>query len=197
MDPRDIALQFVAPTIMVPRFGEFEPLATNGHRFLAAKDGLWLEVKRPWLYARKPLATQSAVAMPYGEVTATINILCPRVPKALIQEFEAKAKAQSPNECAAWITWNEHRNELRLRSLEEISAGKAHVKVIRPVLDDGEHLVLDLHSHGRFPAGFSKTDDRDDAGEVKVSLVVGNCDQEETTIASRLCLMGLYEPLAM
>lgn len=54
MDPRDVALQSVAPVIMVPRYSDLEPLSQNGHRFLVADDGLWLEVYRPWLYEGRP-----------------------------------------------------------------------------------------------------------------------------------------------
>lgn len=42
MDPRDAALQALTPTVMVPRFGEFEPLAQPGHRFLAGRTGTGL-----------------------------------------------------------------------------------------------------------------------------------------------------------
>ena len=47
MDTRDTALQHSALVVVVPRYGEFEPMTGNGHRFLVTGDGLWLEARRP------------------------------------------------------------------------------------------------------------------------------------------------------
>ena len=52
MDSRDVALQSVMPTVMVPRYSELEELATAGDRILMAANGVWLEVCRAWLYVR-------------------------------------------------------------------------------------------------------------------------------------------------
>jgi len=43
----DVALEANTPTVVVPRFGKFEPLQENGHRFLVCADGMWVECKRP------------------------------------------------------------------------------------------------------------------------------------------------------
>ena len=72
-DMRDVALQSLTPTVMVPLFGEFEMLASSGHRFLSAKDGLWIEARRPGIYSRQPIARQNIVAMPYGKVASCIE----------------------------------------------------------------------------------------------------------------------------
>jgi PRTRC genetic system protein A len=73
-----------------------------------------------------------------------------------------------------------------------VCSSDLHVKTILPILAEGEHMVLDIHSHGRFPAGFSPVDDKDDRGENKVAFVVGNLDKETVTMDSRLCLEGLF-----
>jgi PRTRC genetic system protein A len=59
---------------------------------------------------------------------------------------------------------------------------------------DGEHIVVDVHSHGLHTAFFSAEDDADDAGAMKVSLVLGNLDQERPTSKMRLCMAGLVRP---
>ena len=64
MDPRDMALQALTPTVMVPRFGCFEPLSQPGHRFLVGQNGEWLEVRRAWMYARVQLTQPSPVVKP-------------------------------------------------------------------------------------------------------------------------------------
>lgn len=193
MDPRDQALQAVTPTVMVPRFTAFEPLVSNGHRFLSASDGLWLEVRRPWLYLRKRIAEQTKVAMPYGILTEEMEF-AGRIPRYLIDEFVQEAARRCPSECAAWVTWHESTWRWQLRHLEEQSASADHVDVIRPVLPDGEHLVLDLHSHGRGSAFFSRQDNLDDHGEYKIAGVVGHVDTQPVLLL-RLCAGGLFIPI--
>lgn len=193
-DPRDNALQAATPTVMVPRFGTFEPLTEPGHRFLATADGLWLELKRAWLYLCMPLACQYLVAMPYGRVEESIDLIFGSVPSALMEEFCGQAKDRLPNEHAAWITWNEVTGHIRLRALGEISAAPGHIHFNRPVLAEGEHLVLDVHSHGTLPAFFSATDNRDD-GEVKIAGVIGNLDTPHPTAEFRLCALGVFLPM--
>lgn len=195
MNPIDLALQSVTPTVMVPKFGTFEPLLRAGHRFLVAADGLWLEVRRPWVYFRRRLAAQTEVAMPYGALQEDFSLSFGTVPRNLVLSFADYARTRCPLECAAWVVWNEHTKEFDLRTLAETSVGNEHVDVVRPKLDDGEHLVVDLHSHGRLPAFFSSEDDNDDKGEVKISGVVGNCDQDQLTVKFRFCANGLFIPL--
>lgn len=186
--PLDATLQAVTPTLMVPRFGTFEPLAINGHRFLVADDGLWIEVRRPWLYVLHRLAAQEQVAMPYGKLKQTIDIR--RIPRRLLEDFISMAREEYPVECAAWITWQEDRDEWQLMPLAPSSAGHSHVNFARPILEEGEHLVLDIHSHGAHPAFFSSTDDDDDR-EFKVAGVVGQVATELQT-KFRLCINGAF-----
>lgn len=195
-DPRDAVLQTGTPTVMVPRFGEFEPLTEPGHRFLAATDGLWLELRRAWLYLRLPLARQTVVAMPYGTVTPTIDLAFGSIPRQFVEAFVGRAREHLPNEHAAWVTWSQDSGKFKLRFLEETEASPEHLNVNRPVLDDGEHLVLDLHSHGYSPAFFSSKDNGDDRGEVKIAGVVGSLGTAAPSSRFRLCGLGLFVPLS-
>lgn len=52
---------------------------------------------------------------------------------------------------------------------------------------------MDCHSHGRHPAYFSSTDNQDDRHDVKMALVIGNCDRSNPSVAARLCAKGLFE----
>lgn len=196
MNPLDLALQGAVPTVMVPRFGTFEPLQDSGHRFLAASDGLWLEVRRSWLYLRKPTARQTKVAMPYGTVTETMELFCGPVPLDLLREFSAQARNAAPLETAAWGTWDEESGKFMFRRLDANNASAAYIDVNRPRLNDNEHLVLDMHSHGKGRAFFSGTDNEDDQGEVKIAMVLGHCNREKLDTKTRLCCLGLYIPLA-
>lgn len=193
MDPRDAALQSMTPTVMVPRFAPFEPLSQTGQRLLMAGNGLWLEVNLPWIYIRALVAPKAAVPVPYGDVEAELRFGFDRLPRSMVSQFIEVARERCPNECAAWVVWNQASNEMRLLMLDdEISVGRGHVDVNLPVLEEGEHMILDLHSHGENPAFFSRTDNKDDKGDFKVAGVIGNLNQEEVTTAFRLCVNGMF-----
>lgn len=194
MNPLDVALQSTMPTIMVPRFEKLDELSVPGNRILIASNGIWLEVCRPWLYARILVGDQM-VTVPYGEVTEELRLTFGKLPRALVREFIELARTRSPNECAAWGVWNAHTDTWRLQMLQETSVGHAHVAMDLPVLGDDEHMVLDLHSHGLLEAFFSPEDNDDDRGECKIAGVVGNLDQETVTTAFRFCANSMFTPL--
>jgi PRTRC genetic system protein A len=62
-----------------------------------------------------------------------------------------------------------------------------------PALAGEEQLVMDCHLHGKHPAYFSSADNEDDRHDVKMALVIGNCDRPNPSIAARLCATGLFE----
>ncbi len=47
-----------------------------------------------------------------------------------------------------------------------------------------------MHSHGAHDAFFSELDDKDDAGAMKISLVLGNIDRDMPSSKMRLCMAG-------
>lgn len=196
MDSRDIALQSVMPAVMVPRYTEHERMTSVGKRILVASNGVWMEVNSPWLYACVRVAPNIAVSVPYGNVERAVEFKFGKLPKAMVEQFIAYARTRSPNECAAWVVWNERTDEWHLRVLEETSVGRGHVDVILPILEEGEHLIIDIHSHGETKAFFSGTDNKDDFfDQYKVAGVVGNLNKEKVTTVFRLCLGELLLPL--
>lgn len=195
-DSRDLLLQEQLPTVMVPRFGEFEPLAQNGRRFLSASDGLWLEVRTDWLHVVWPLAQQTNVACPYGALAKKVEFLYSAFPVDLIGRFYADAKEVFPSECAAWLVWNTQNRNFSYRLLCSINSGVGHLRYERPMLAENECLICDIHSHGPIPALFSSEDDRDDRGEIKIAAVIGGLGVgNRLSILFRLCVAGLNLPL--
>jgi len=195
MDARDFALQSVMPTVMVPRFSELEELSVPGNRILVASNGVWLEVCRAWMYARIKVSDALRVPLPYGETSEVLRFGFGKLPRAMVAQFIEQARVRSPNECAAWIVWNQRTNLWKLMMLEETSVGHGHVTSILPTLESGEHMVIDLHSHGTTKSFFSRTDNKDDKGDVKLAGVIGNLDQPEVTVSFRLCANGIFLPL--
>ena len=196
-DPRDVALQSLTPTVMVPRFGAFERLRRPGHRFLAAQDGLWVEACRPGIYSLQVLALQDQVAMPYGKVTACIELACGQLPMPMIHEFVAYARQHMPNEVAMAFIWDDEKQTIESSILEPLASSPGHIRYQRPDLQAGQHVIADIHSHGTAGAFFSKTDNQDDVGDLKVAIVVGNLNLSQPTIKARMCTMGHYRPLSI
>jgi PRTRC genetic system protein A len=189
-------MQAQFPTLMVPIIGSVHSMENNGHRYLMANNGVWLQVKRNWLNAVLPITTEPKVTVPYGAV----NIECKMVafPKQLMQEFGAFAKEQYPKECAARIILNNLSKSFHLEKMVPTSVSNGHVSYSIPVLNSDEELVVDIHSHGSYDAFFSDQDNKDDAAEVKVSAVIGypNGTEQAPNWCFRLCVNGLFEKLS-
>lgn len=191
--PLDLTLQGQVPTVMVPKFGAFTPLRRDGHRFLAASNGLWLEARRPWVHLIWPVALQDRVAMPYGDLQAKIDLTI-KLPMHLFLRFAAEARDQLPNEHAAWITCRAD-GSLAYRQVAVLEATPDRHRYHMPTLEAGEHPFIDLHSHGRDRAYFSPVDDASDFGEYKIAAVLGHCHRDTPQLDVRLCAGGLFIPL--
>ena len=190
MNNADTILQAKAPMVMVPNHEPLAPLET-GRRYLAARQGLFVEVAREWLHARVPLG--NPVRLPYGHVEASVKLRLPDL-HALFDAFVDYAQSELPKDVAAWII-RDGNGDFRLRPLDALSSSGVHIEYERPKLQPGEELVVDLHSHGRMKAFFSDTDDSDDVGRVKVAAVFGEVDKTTPSSAFRLCLHGHFVPL--
>lgn len=125
--------------------GSHEPLREAGHRYLVAREGLFVEVSRPWLHAVLP-AGASAVPLPFGSANALrrVTLRCGPLPARLLAQFVEQALKALPNECGAWIVWNEHTHSFELLEVEAICATAERLAYLRPNLDPGCHLVVKL-----------------------------------------------------
>lgn len=197
----DMATYAAAPIVAVPVHNTFAPLVDNGHRFLLAQGGLFLEVRRPWLHLIHKVAEQlPTVRIPYGAIENKMEFGYGRLGSAIPQmkEFAAHAMVESPIESAGSLIWNHVTNVWSLRypkTIGEATAGSIQFEQVE--LADDESLVVDLHSHGAHPAFFSATDDADDAGSVKICGVFGSLEQSVQTVAFRLCVLGVYLPITV
>lgn len=192
LDHRDAYLQSTTPTVMVPRFGQLEPIADNTHRFLIASDGLYLEVKRPWVHLRRKITDQRTVAMPYGAVSEVLSLV--EFPVELVRRFLEDARQSLPNEAGGWLVMDTTTRQFRYEAFKPLFASPVHLKIHRPQLRAEECFVVDLHSHGHGQASFSPIDDNDDRFEVKISGILGNLDAEAPSACFRFCCLGLMLP---
>lgn len=189
METMDQVVQAAFPVVSAPRFSSLEAAVKPGARHIVARDGLWREVTLPWIRSIHPIAACD-VPLPYGALHAEIELLCGPIPRDLRKKFVQDAYAASPTEMAAAMIWNQATGGWRYAARESLSAGHAFVNYKEVSLEEGEFLVLDLHSHGQFDAHFSKKDDADDAGSMKFSGVIGDLNKGTPTTVMRLNLRG-------
>lgn len=187
----DAILQSHTPVVMVPLHGEFIALATVGHRFLAASDGLWLEVRRPWLHLIWPVATQDRVPMPYGTVQRKVELAFERLPMDVADAFVADALSAYPNEVGGVVLWDERTGDVSYRRAETLQSGVGNLRARWPELEPGQSVVVDLHSHGQFPPFFSETDRADTGSEVVIAGVLGRVGSEQPEWKFALFACGL------
>lgn len=198
--PLDVALFDSAPTVAVPKHAKFAPLTDVGHRFLMTAQGVFIEVRRPWLHVIQQLAKHNDAGPrpPYGDIEPKIELAFGRLGAALpfLQAFAEEARESLPNEHAAWIVWDQQKQQLAYKALHVSSATPGSITFDRPLLEAHESLAIDIHSHGDGAAFFSAQDDADDAGEVKISGVLGGLGEGGVpSVAFRLCVLGMFVPL--
>jgi PRTRC genetic system protein A len=194
MNVLDTTLQRSFPTVMVPRKEPVAEMQAAGERLLMAENGVFLEIRRNWISLVRQIALfHVRTAVPYGRMIESTQLGFDRVPADLIGQFASVARQACPNETGAWIVWSSTTQAFRLAPVRIITHDSGSLKYEPPALAGDEELVMDCHSHGRHPAYFSSTDNQDDRHDVKMALVIGNCDRPNPSVAARLCAKGLFE----
>lgn len=197
MHANDIFIQQNVPAVPYPKFGAHVPLEQTGHRFLLGANGLWLELRRPWLYVVRRIAETSFSQIPYGKVQEKLDL--PLLPTSIINQFAQASKQVLPNESAASIFLNLVTGEWRLEMLVGVFVNHENFDYRSPPPRDDETLVIDIHSHGFHPTFFSTKDDFDDKDTTKISAVIGftkSADGELHCNAKfRLCINGIFIPM--
>jgi PRTRC genetic system protein A len=181
---------------MAPRFGDLEPANRAGERIIVASNGIFVEITRKWArFIRRVGELNTPV--PYGTCEESFEWLATELPSALLRDFQDMARRTPATEIGAGIVWNETTGAYRLLPVVTLEASGAHLKYKPPALGQGDHLIVDCHSHGRHPAFFSRTDNEDDRYDVKIAYVVGDCGKPHPTTATRLCLKGIFENIEL
>ena len=193
MDARDLALQASCPVLAAPRFGELPPMG-NGQRIILAANGLFVQVRLDWLDCIQRLAPATGLPLPYGAVQERMVFAFGRLPIDLIVQFIALGRERLPDETAGALVYSRASARLRLVVHPPVSASPGHITYGVPAMAADETLAVDLHTHGRLPAFWSATDDRDDTG-IKIAGVFGDLHQPKPSARFRLVLNGMYRVL--
>lgn len=202
----DAALLQTLPVALCPPSGGPPPFASNDSacRLVVANDGVWLQARSaainaalkvldhgPYLLPSTPFGTFA----PAGEDFMVEHTVQPNFD--WFGTFLQHARSHWPNECAGFVVYDARFDAWRLVMTDNSSASAGHVRYHAPKLYTDEIVVIDLHSHGAGHAFFSPvddTDDRNDAGSLKLAFVVGRVHTEEVEVASRLVAFGCIGP---
>lgn len=186
----DETLQKVFPLIAAPKVAELSE-SSAGMRFIAAADGLYREISLAWIRVIHRIATAD-IGLPYGTMDTRVHLSCSKVPGELWKAFRRDAVNAMPNEMAAALIWNANNDEWRyaMRQATAVAHDAVHYRG-EVELQDGEQVVVDLHSHAKYPAFFSKEDDSDDCGTMRFSGVLGNVATDRPSFELRLNMPGI------
>ena len=194
IDVRDVALGALCPVAGVPLYGALVPSTVAGERLWLASNGLFVEIVRPWCrFVRK--IGDVGITVPYGKLDESSFLVRP-IPGQLLRQFFGDAQRQHEIEIGASIIWHEHTGHYRLAMSTSLYADASRLDYEWAALAAHEHRVVDLHSHGHGKAYFSEVDDVDDADQVKLAWVIGDCHRPWPTNSARWCLRGRFEPIA-
>jgi len=198
MNDFDKAIVEAFPLVPAPKKEALDARDGSGIRFVVGSNGLAREVMLPFLrVVHMVSAFEPTVKLPYGEVEPVFESWFEGIPRELIREFKQAAVEALPNEVAGAFIWDSCTNDWRFARRETITANGGYVSYREVKLEDMEHLVVDVHSHAAHPAFFSSTDDKDDRGSMRFSLVLGNVDTPNVTSAFRLNLAGYTFPASV
>lgn len=194
IDPRDVALQKTCPILAAPRFGAL-PEMKNGQRVVVAANGVFVQMKLDWLDCILRLADVApAPPLPYGTVQERIAFAFGVIPVRLLEAFIEAGRARLPNEAAGGLIYSRRTGGLRLQMYDALQTSPDGIDYRMPKLEEDESIAIDLHTHGRSPAFWSPTDNRDDRG-VKIAGVFGHLHQARPSAAFRLVVNGYYQSL--
>lgn len=188
MSTIDSAVQAIFPTVLMPRDGVLPNAENFGTRYVVASDGLWRQITLPWISVLHKIA-DSEVAIPYGEAKVSIELNIDPIPSELRLALWKDARDAYPNEMAAAYIWNTRKRHWHYQRRESIEAHPGFVHYREVELANDEYLVLDMHSHAKFPAYFSAQDDKDDLGSMRFSGVIGSIADTCSTVL-RLNMLG-------
>lgn len=175
----DDSLQQEYPLHIVGIYTPFEPLTMPGSRLLMTREGLLLEACNGVFHSVQLLTERKAdLLLPYGVVQTgitTIDALSAAALHALVQSFIPLACQAAPKETMMLVVKAPGKS-LRCiyPSLNETEARLDYDDLAE--LQEDEHIILDVHSHGTAAAYFSSIDNKDDQrfrGHLKTSYVVG------------------------
>ncbi len=188
----DAILLGQTPALMMPRFSSLPELTPGCRRYVIARDGLYVQARsRSLLLVLRVEKFQSP--LPYGDLVESVQMVGGLIPYSLYAELRRQAVAACPDEWAAFVVYD-GGYRIALPKVEAKSG--SHISYRLGGIDE-DKIVLDIHSHGKSDAFFSKDlDDRSDNHGIYFASVLGHCHKEESiTCKSRIVIDGWHREI--
>lgn len=155
--------------------------------YVLGGDGLYLAARNRYLEVRVPVAT--ALVRGLLPLYPSFSLRTGRVPQALWDAIVTAARTWARVEREVLVVVV-HDELLGYRVIQPRQAiGRTAVRY-RPL----DAAVLEIHSHHRFPARFSATDDADEQA-LRVYGVLGRLDAPQPEVALRVGAYGHFLPV--
>lgn len=129
-----------------------------------------------------------------GSIEPPLTLFVARIPVSILEEIVSTFRAEPDIEQLAYVIWDmdQHYSVYwpdQTSSAVSVEAQEGFMET------DERFIVLQIHSHGRLPAFFSK---QDDADEIRTGLygVVGLCHQAYPEIRFRMSCGGKFQSVA-
>jgi PRTRC genetic system protein A len=189
----DESLQSALPLTVVGCYTAHTPLTAPGTRLLLTSEGLKLESSNGVVRGVATIAEiPKGIALPYGDIPdgfEVINRHLHEQAQQLALDFVRHAARTPQHEVCARVILRD--GQLRLVHPSTQSRSQYHVK-FDPNLEQGEAVILDMHTHPTFDAFFSGEDDDSDRkhGQLVRSLVFGRITEPSIQVAHRYACHG-------
>jgi len=141
---------------------------------------------------------------PFGIFSANLSqkgstqfeFLIPKIPYCLLEKIIEIFEAEPHKECAVQIFYSPDTKQYELHIPEQYVTAASVIFYRNTEKELEKILVMDIHSHGQYPAFFSRIDDVDEKG-IRLYMVIGNMDQKNHTYKIRAGLAGIFGVLEM
>ena len=154
--------------------------AGMGYNYILAANGLFLRASNPLLSATIQVAPAEVRGL--VPLTERLELTHGRIPFKNV-EIVLTILSNPDRELYLGVVWENGG----YHHVVPVQTGTpASVQYQRP-----QHVLLDVHTHGRMSAFFSSTDDRDEQG-FQLYMVVGRRDQPVQQVALRLGVYGYF-----
>lgn len=159
------------------------PPAPRGqaYDYLLGGDGLFVAAENRYLRARIPVAAAQVRGLP--PLYASVDLCMGRLPQTVWNHIVSEMQARRNTEVLLLVRHDGTGYQL-VRPTQV--AGPLRIRY-RPAGD----AILEIHSHGRYPARFSLVDNADEQG-FRVFGVVGRLGTERPEVALRIGLYGHF-----
>lgn len=159
----------------------------DAYDYVLAGDGLYLVTENSSLEVRMPVALAQVRGLP--PIGPRFYLRRGRLPQELWEDIVAAARLFSTRgqELLLAVTYTEGAGYRLV--VPRQTTGSMHV-----LYERFPDVVLAIHSHHRFPAVFSQTDDADEQG-FGLYGVLGRLDQDRPEVSLRCGIYGYFFPL--